>query len=88
MPALTIQVQSGYPALISLDMLGDVFEPPVSESRIRESCARAVSASDEDCEHIVTELRNAMRTHIGFLRNMTKEMRERERASTLTGTVA
>lgn len=59
-----------------------------SENRIRELCAKAVSASDEDSERIAAELRNAISTHIRFLRNMTKEMRERERAAMLTRTAA
>ena len=64
-----------------------------SENRIRELCAKAVSASDEDseriaAERIAAELRNAISTHIRFLRNMTKEMREREWAATLTRTAA
>jgi hypothetical protein len=61
---------------------------PVTESTIRELCARAVSASDEECELIAAELREAIRTHILFLRNMTREMREREHAATLTGKAA
>jgi hypothetical protein len=68
-------------------MLCVVFEP-VTESRIRELCAKAVSASDEDCERISAELRDAMSAHIRFLRNMTTEMRERERAASLTGTAS
>lgn len=59
-----------------------------SENRIRELCAKAVSASDEDSERIAAELRNAISAHISFLRNMTKKMRERERAATLTRTAA
>jgi hypothetical protein len=54
----------------------------------RELCAKAVSASDEDSERVAAELRNAIRARIRFLRNMTKEMRERERATWLTGTAA
>jgi uncharacterized membrane protein len=59
-----------------------------SENRIRELCAKAVSASDEDSDRVAAELRNAISTRIRFLRNMTKEMRERERATSLTGTAA
>src|SRR5262249_44057487 len=52
-----------------------------TEDRIRELCARAVSAPDEECELIVAELRVAINNHIRFLQEMTREMRERETAS-------
>jgi hypothetical protein len=53
-----------------------------AEERIRELCARAVSAPDEECELILAELRVAISNHIRFLREMTREMREREAGST------
>jgi hypothetical protein len=63
-----------------------VFE--ASEKNIRDLCAKAASASDEDSERVAAELRNAIRARIRFVRNMTKEMRERERATSLTGAAA
>ena len=84
---MTIQVQSGYPACISSGMLCPVSQV-VTENKIRELCARAVSASDEDCERIVAELRDALTIHIRFLRDMTKEMQERERVKAITKSAA
>jgi len=51
-----------------------------AEDRIRELCARAVSAPDEECELIFAELKVEISNHIRFLREMTREMREREAA--------
>lgn len=58
-----------------------------AENRIRELCAEAVSASDEDCERIVAQLSEALRTYIRFLRDR-KEMQDRERAKALIRTAA
>ena len=81
------QGQSSYPVLISSVMLFAVSQV-VTENRIRELCAEAVSASDEDCERIVAKLRDALSTHIRFLRDRTKEMQERERVKALTRSAA
>ena len=59
-----------------------------AEDRIRELCAKAVSASDEESELIVAELQVAIRNHIRFLREMTREMRERESGSAASPQVA
>jgi hypothetical protein len=59
-----------------------------AEERIRELCARAVSAPDEECELILAELQVAISNHIRFLREMTREMRDREAGSAPTNQAA
>lgn len=41
------------------------------EERIRDLCARAVSAENSEAEAILAELRAALREHITFARKMT-----------------
>lgn len=54
---------------------------PVNEDRIRELCARAVSARESDWEPILAELRTLIHEHVLFLRAVTVQLTEREAES-------
>ena len=45
---------------------------------MRELCARAISASESECEQILAELRATIHEHVLFLQAMTAEMQSRE----------
>ena len=52
---------------------------------MRELCARAISASESECEQILAELRATIHEHVLFLQAMTAEMQAREEVDNAPG---